>query len=134
MSKRHAVQGIIIQISGSLLTIAHQIHRDRLTQVLVSDATLIKTKTKESSPSTSLESSSSATLGVLQVGYRIVAVGDLNENGIIVARMIHIIPGKAKGIYRRFPIGTPSASLSPTVTVTSSATPSAAPEATSSAF
>lgn len=125
--KKKAVQGIITEINGSLLTVAHQIHRERITQVLVTGSTFIKTKDQVSSPSASMESSASAAPSTLQVGYRIVAVGDVDASGVLVARKIHVIPGRAVGIYRRFPIA--SASASPSVTATPTATLTASPSA-----
>lgn len=117
--KRRAVHGIIDSIVGNLITLVHQIHRDRIYNVLVNEQTLIKFKNQISSGSASL-----------QVGQRIVAMGDPQADGSLLARRIHVIPGKAKGIFRRFPIATPSASptatVSPTLTIepTVTSTPS----------
>lgn len=97
-SKRRAVQGIISSLTDSQLVIVHQIHRDRSFTVLLGSETLIKSKSKEGSGS-----------ATLKVGLRVVVVGDLDENGRLIARMIHIIPGKAGGIFKRNPVASSSA-------------------------
>ena len=66
-----------------------------------------------------------ATLADLSLGLRIAAVGDLNEEGLLVAKRIHVIPGKATGIFEKQPFTAPEA--------TGTATPSATPTATGSA-
>lgn len=99
LSKRRAIQGLINSISGSIINLVHQIHRERTFQVIFGDATLIKFKSEVSSDSAKL-----------QVGQRIVAVGDLNASGQLVAKRIHIIPGKAGGILKKNPIASGSAS------------------------
>lgn len=120
-SKRRAVQGIITNLSGSVMTLAHQIHRDRITQVLIGDAAVIKFKKDK-------DASSSATLAV---GLRVVAIGDLNDSGQLVAKKIIIIPGRAVGIFKKNPLASGSASASavpsPTLTPTPSASSSASP-------
>lgn len=119
-SKRRAVQGVITEINGLTLTIAHQTHRERIYQVTADASTLIKFKGVQD-----------ATFSSLQVGQRIAAVGDLIDGGGILAKRIHVIPGKAKGIFRRFPVATssalPSASASATPTASASATPDPSP-------
>ncbi len=132
-SKRKAVQGVIIDISGNTITVAHQIQRERTYTVLITSETYIQTKSSESSNSATLSASGSASVNLtsLQVGQRIVAVGDLNETGGIIAKRIHIIPGKASGIFKKLPVSTPSASLiaspSAVATVSASVLPSFAP-------
>lgn len=106
--KRHAIQGLVTAIDGSVITLVHQIQRGRVYKVLYSSSTLIKSK----------ESSGSASL---QVGLRIIVVGDLDGQGVLVAKRIFIIPGKATGIFKRLPISTSSA----TPSASSSASPSA---------
>ena len=125
-TKRRAVQGVIIAINGPIITIAHQIQRDRTNQVLINDQTVIKSKS-------SSEASGSA---VLQVGLRVVVIGDLNEIGQLVAKRVHVIPGKAKGIFKKYPLASASAtptsspSATPTVTLEPSPTIEASPTAT----
>lgn len=114
-SKRRAVQGIISSIDGSVITLVHQIQRDRTYQLLFFGATIIQTKSEKSA-------SSSASL---VPGIRIVAVGDLNSSGQIVAKRIKIIPGKATGIFKKNPLSTQSATIS--------ATPGPIPDSTTSA-
>lgn len=119
-SKRRAIQGVISNINGNVLTLVHQVHHDRIFTLLVTDQTLVKMKGAESSSSANL-----------QVGMRIVAVGDLNEQGMLVARRIHVIPGLAKGL-PKLPLATPSGTLG-TPSATPIASPSATPTATPSA-
>lgn len=116
-SKRHALQGLITNISGEIITLAHQIHRERVYTLLVDAQTVIKIKGTET-----------ASLADLAVGQRIAAVGDLNEEGIIVAKRIHVIPGKATGLFEKYPVATPSATITPTSTP--SATPTEEPSPT----
>ncbi|KKS83768.1 MAG: hypothetical protein UV59_C0032G0016 [Candidatus Gottesmanbacteria bacterium GW2011_GWA1_43_11] len=119
--KRRAVMGVITNIQGNTLTLTHQIQRDRTYIVIVSEQTIIHQKASEAS--------GSATLASLSVGMRIAAVGDLNEGGGIIAKRIHIIPGKATGVFNKNPLATPSASLiaSPSAIATPSALPSISP-------
>ena len=114
--KKRAMQGVITNITGSLLTLAHQIHRERVTNVQVPDGVEIK-----------LKGITDATLASLQVGQRIVVMGDFQADGTFVVRRIHVIPGKATGIFNKQPVATPSGSLTVTPTATASATPSATP-------
>ncbi|MBI4137321.1 hypothetical protein HY469_04630 [Candidatus Roizmanbacteria bacterium] len=117
--KRRAVQGVLTDITGSVLTVVHQIHRDRIYTVFYDDSTVIKSK----------EASGSATPQSFSVGQRIVAVGDLDASGSILAKRIHIIPGLATGIFKKQPLATPSPTLTVTITATPTeeATPSATP-------
>ncbi|MDP3998733.1 MAG: DUF5666 domain-containing protein [bacterium] len=115
-SKRRAIQGVITSIAGNLLTLSHQIQRERTSSVAVNDQTVIKIKGLED-----------ATLANLEVGQRVAVMGDLDEGGVLLARRVHVIPGKATGIFRRLPVSTPSATLTVTPTATETATPSATP-------
>jgi hypothetical protein len=116
-SKRRAVQGVITEINGLTLTIAHQIHRERISSVSANAATVIKMKDTEG-----------ASFSSLQVGQRVVAVGDLVGSGGILAKRIHVIPGKATGIFNRLPVATTSAS--PVATSSASPAASITPEPT----
>lgn len=112
--KRRAVHGIVTSIEGSLITLVHQIHRDRVYQVQTNANTLIKSKDATASAS-------------LVIGVRIVAVGDLGSDGVIIAKRIHIIPGKATGIFRKNPLASSSALPSPSTTASPSASPEVSP-------
>lgn len=125
--KRSAISGVIVDISGSTITVAHQIQRDRLYKVITNAQTEITGKSSEASASA--EASGSATPLQLAVGMRIAAVGE-NVNGSIVAKRIHIIPGKAIGVFKKNPVATPSASLTPSGTPSASLSPSSTPSAT----
>ena len=124
-SKRRAIQGVVLSIDGATINIAHQTHRDRTNTVFTDASTLFKIKGEEN-----------GSLSDVQAGNRIVAMGDATASGIL-AKRIHVIPGKAAGIFRRLPVSTgsatESATPSATPTATSSATPSATPTATSGA-
>ena len=67
------------------------------------------------------------TLSSLTTGARIVGVGELNDQGVLIAKLIHVIPGLGKGINK---ISTPSATLIPTLTATPTATLTSTPSAT----
>jgi hypothetical protein len=127
--KRRAVQGIITSIADGVITLAHQIQQDRTYTILFNEETYIKAK----------EASESATMATLTVGLRIAAVGDIDENGTILAKRIHVIPGKATGVFKKQPVTTPvsaddatpsadvnptaSASANPTIILTSTPVP-----------
>ena len=124
--KRRAVQGIINAINGTTITLVHQTQRERTFTVIYSDITSIKSKT--------IEASGSATTSLLTIGQRIAAVGDLGQNGEILAKRIHIIPGGAGGIFKKQPLATPATpSVSLMATPSASATVSATPVASVSA-
>ena len=80
---RRAVMGIVSAINGSTLTLVHQTQRDRTFNILFNTQTVIKSKDPVASGSAQL-----------QVGQRVVAVGAPSATGLL-ARWIHIIPGKA---------------------------------------
>ncbi len=125
--KRRAVMGIITEINGDALTVAHQIHRDRLYTVIINEQTVIKFKSDTNSDSDEATESADTNNNTLAIGQRIAAVGDLNEGGGIIAKMIHIIPGKATGVFKKNPIATPSATIIPTATPSSEISPTVVP-------
>lgn len=123
--KRHAVSGIITELADGAITLVHQIHRERTYQIVTNDQTIV-----------TIKGVTAATFSDLAVGQRIAVVGNPTENGLL-ARRIHVIPGKARGIFEKQPLASPSAIVSTTpsatgeadltptvsVTVTSSPTP-----------
>jgi hypothetical protein len=119
-SKRHAIQGMISSLLGDLMTLSHQIHRDRVTDILISGAQIFQ-------PKNSPESSSS---GSLQVGQRVIVFGEINSSGQMVAKRIRIIPGKANGVFNKNPLSSPSSTPSATPLATSSAEPTDTPNPT----
>lgn len=127
--KRRAIYGVIQAINASSITLVHPIHQERTFTLLVDDKTRIKMKGNDH-----------ATLSDLKVGMRIAAVGELNNQGALVAKLIHVIPGLAKGIFNKHPLATPSATLTatptatltPSITASPSVTLSPSPTATSS--
>lgn len=112
--KRKAISGVIQSISGNLITLTHQIQTDRIYQLYTSTSTAVKIKDLPS-----------ATIADLKAGLRIAAVGDLNEEGQLVAKRIHVIPGKATGVFNKYPTptATPSGNITVTPTLISSPTP-----------
>ena len=117
--KRRAIMGVISALSGNTITLTHQIQKDRTFTVFFDSNTLIKSKSTASSSAT------------LAVGQRIIAVGSLKDAGIL-AKLIHIIPGKATGVFNR-PTASPSASPSATPVLTPTIAPSPTPTASPSA-
>lgn len=78
--KRRAIQGVITNIIGNFITVAHQTQTGRGFTFSVDDQTVVKIKDLPN-----------ANTNDLRVSQRIVAVGDLDENGILLARWIHVI-------------------------------------------
>lgn len=113
--QRRATQGVITSLSPTTLILAHQIHRDRLTSILYSEAVIVKSKSTEASGS-----------ALLAIGQRVIVVGDLNSGGQLVARKIIIIPGHGFGIFKKNPISSSSATPSSTLAPSPSASASAA--------
>ncbi len=111
--KRHAVSGVIISLSDGVITLAHQIQRERVTTVYYNSSTIITGKDSTVSAS-------------LKVGLRIAAVGVPSGDGLLAAR-IHMIPGKAVGLFEKNPVSTVSAGLKPSPVATGSAIPSFSP-------
>jgi len=107
---RHAVSGVITAIEGNTMTVSHLIHRERTWTVLVNAQTVITGKDVATGSAT------------LAIGMRIAAVGQPTELGLLAER-IHIIPGKTIGVWKRFPVATESAQVSPTPIASPSATP-----------
>lgn len=118
--KRQALQGVVTGINGSTITLAHQTQRDRTYNLLTNAQTVVKIK------------SSVGLLSDLSVGQRIAVVGNINEDGTLIAKLIHVIPGKGTGVFRKNPVATPSATISISPTATLSGVPSTTPSATPS--
>lgn len=131
--KRRAVQGVIADIAGNVLILQHQIQRDKTYTVTVNDQTMIKLKSTSASASAN-SATVSASFSSLAVGQRIAAVGDLNPDGGIVAKIVHVIPGKATGIFKKNPVATPSATLKASPSGSASASPKSTPSASASAI
>lgn len=118
MTKRRAVQGVVVNIEGSTLYLAHQTQRDRQYLVMFNQDTTVKIKGVEN-----------GTTEDIQVGQRVVAIGNVTETNDLVATRIHVIPGLATGIYDKQPVTPfPTATITPSPTATPSATPSPTPE------
>ena len=119
--KRHAVSGVITSISDGGLTIAHQIQRERTYMVYYNSSTVITNNDKESTSSAQLA-----------VNVRIAAVGELFEKGIL-AKRIHVIPGKAVGVFNKNPVATEESEIILSPSPVSSSTPTLVPEVTTEA-
>jgi len=124
ISKRRAVQGMIVSVNDSTILLTHQTQKERQFRVVYNSQTVINAT-----------GSAAATATTFQVGQRIVAVGNVTETGEIVATRIHIIPGKATGLFLKQPISpyptqTSTPSATPWVTVSPTASPSATPMVT----
>lgn len=118
--KRHAVSGIVTSVSGTMLTVTHQIQQDTTHTVYYNANTLIHSKGAPSTDaSTSAQLSNTTTL---IAGMRITAVGTPIDDGLLANR-IHVIPGKANGVFNKQPISSPSGTLEVTPTASGTATP-----------
>ena len=111
--RRSAVSGVVVAVDGSALTIVHQIQRDRSFVVHYNADTVITTK-----------DGSESEIPVFTEGMRIAAVGEPID-GDLLAKRIHVMPGKASGVMLKQPLATdggsmdssPSATVEPSVTV-----------------
>lgn len=139
LKKRHAVMGVITAISGNIITISHQIKGERIYTIVIGPNTVI---TGKSSPGVNdgENATSSGSVQDLKVGERIAAFGKPQPDGSLLADKIHIIAGKAIGVFKRIsgtpeisPSSTPSSevttltptsgTVSPTVEITPTLTP-----------
>jgi hypothetical protein len=120
--KRHAVSGVITAISDGMITVSHQIQRDRSTEVYFNPATIISMKDTETASASSFT-----------VGMRVTAVGEPVTDGLL-AKRIHVIPGKATGLFEKNPVASKSADPDDDKDATDSGTasPSATPAVTAS--
>ena len=85
--RRHAVFGEVSEIGDNQLTVSHLIQKDKpTTTVKVTAATKIKIKGKEN-----------ASFSDIKVGDKVAASGIVDENGVITAKRIFVIPGKFEG-------------------------------------
>lgn len=115
-SKRRAISGVITAIEKGVITLAHIIHRERITTILTDGSTVVHMKGNDA-----------ASIADLTVGMRIAVVGDISssQSGLL-AKRIHVIPGKAVGVFDKHPLATPSGNLAtPSSTPIVSSTPSA---------
>lgn len=122
--KRRAVSGVITDVSAGMITVSHLVQRDRVSTIYYNLDTIITTK-----------DSRTASASALVVGARVAAVGEITSDGLL-AKRIHVIPGKATGAFLKNPVAsksadvdltpptTPSATLTPTLTLTPTTTAS----------
>lgn len=94
LAKKRAVFGTLTSIDGNNLIITHIRRADTTWQIEITSETRIKKI-----------GGSSLTIADLKVGDRLVAVGTVDDAGVITAKFLFISPGKFKGI----PFSTPSA-------------------------
>jgi hypothetical protein len=119
--KRHAVSGVITSVDEDSITLAHQIQRDRIYMVYFNVNTVVSMKGTQASGSADLK-----------VGMRVAAAGIPNESGLLASR-IHVIPGKATGVFTKNPVATASGSPKPSTSASASAKPSGSPSASPTA-
>lgn len=112
--KRHAVSGIISGLADGEITLVHQIQRERTYTVFYTPETVVHSKSSD----TPMEAT-------LTLGMRIAVVGELSDAGELIAKRIHIIPGKAVGIFSKQPLSTQSGEQSASPSTTISVSPSA---------
>ncbi len=86
-NKRHSFFGKVKSISGNTLTLVHQIHADR-PAVTVNVTTNTKTKVK---------GKESGSLSDVSVDDRVAVSGTVDDKGVITAKKLFVIPGKAIG-------------------------------------
>lgn len=103
--KRHAISGVITSVGEGQITISHQIQTDRVNTIYYNASTAV-----------AIKGIINATTSDLAAGMRIAVVGELVD-GILLAKRIHVIPGKAKGVIKKLPVASPSAAISITTTV-----------------
>lgn len=118
--RRHALSGIITATGEGSITITHMTARDRSAMIYYNADTKVTTTDGEQA-------------GVVQfaVGMRVAAVGEPVGDSLL-AKRIHIIPGKAVGIRVNHPLATAGGSLTATPSATmepsqDTATPSLSP-------
>lgn len=124
-TKRQAISGVITNIAEAEITLTHQIQTERVNTILFDKNTEVKIK-----------GVTTATTANLEAGQRVVVVGDRDEDNNLVARVIHVIPGKATGIVtKKSPLPSlspsPSGSPSPVSSASPVVSPSGTPKATS---
>jgi hypothetical protein len=117
--KRHAVSGVITSVSGNVITLTHQIKGDLMFTVYYNADTVIHSKGEKSGDASA--SAEVVNTAILAAGMRIAAVGTLVDN-VILAKRIHIIPGKATGVFNKQPEASPSGMLDVTPSLTASPT------------
>lgn len=122
--KRHAVSGVITELGQGFVVISHQIQTERAWTIYYNTGTVVKIKDVEN-----------ATGADLKVGMRIAAVGEPLDTGGLLAKRIHVIPGKAIGVYEKQPEASEGGNLdlTPTPVATATATPETTPEVSPSA-
>ncbi|MDH7476511.1 MAG: hypothetical protein QHH09_03510 [Microgenomates group bacterium] len=104
--KRLAIQGVITNINGSIITLAHQIQRSRIYTINTNDQTQIVIKDVNN-----------PTINNLSAGQRIIVIADKTQTEIFLAKRIHVVPGQATGIFERLPVTPlpPLISVSPSI-------------------
>lgn len=109
-TRRRAVYGLVREINGNILVVSQPTRDNPRYNVEVVEGTVIKIK-----------GLAAATIGNIKVGDRVAAVGKWSGDNL-VAKRVHVIPGRAIGLLERIATGsaTPSASLTPS--------PSSSPE------
>lgn len=110
---RHAVMGVITELAPGVITLSHQVQRELVSVVLYNASTIF-----------SVKGITNASAANLAVGMRITAVGLRSEEGLL-AKLVHVIPGNATGVFNKAPVATVSATTFPTSTPIEEASPTA---------
>ena len=114
-SARLAVHGKVVDISQEekIISLKH-LKQDLAYEIEITDETTITKKVGEKISKIKFEE--------IEIGDRLVAIGTKEkENGTITAKIVHVIPGLAKGLEKITP--TPGKEVSPTPTKKPTPTP-----------
>ncbi|MFZ5366263.1 MAG: hypothetical protein ACOZBZ_03120 [Patescibacteria group bacterium] len=121
--KRHAVYGKVADISEEekVLSLVHPTKSGITFEVKITDQTII-TKKVEGPPAGEARKIKKVNFEAIEIGDRVVAVGTREkEGGTLTAKLVHVIPGIAKGLEKITP--TPTEKVSPTPTKKPTPTP-----------
>jgi hypothetical protein len=88
-SKRHANHGKIVSLSSSVITFQPSTKKNTTLSFNVTATTVYTKKVNGKIARVQLSD--------LSVGDRITFVGTVDDNGVITAKLVHVIPGKATG-------------------------------------
>jgi hypothetical protein len=90
--RRRAIQGIITGLGANRIIISHQTQQEKINSVYYNPNTVFKLKGQVAPTATDLA-----------IGMRIAASGEIVEGALLAAR-IHVIPGKAIGMFEKNPV------------------------------
>ena len=111
-TRRRAVYGLVRQKNGSQIVVSHPLKDSSRFTI---EAALAKIKVKGIDAASAFD---------INVGDRVAAVG-VWSGDVLIAKIVHVIPGKATGLLEKVATGSASPTATPSATPT--ATPSASP-------